>query len=167
MISYALPMSKEAATPQPRDFADILDATLERWYETEAEFAALAGISAASVSRWRRRIGRPGEAMLEKMQPHIKDRRGRVVPLPWLIGITYPGQAAPTSGQYRPAKDASKGGTKAAPAWELLEHSKARELDRMLAKDSPIPPDERDTLEKLVDSVMAPYRTYLRKRKTG
>lgn len=166
MISYALPMSKGAASPQPRDFADVLDYTIVRWFgNVESDFAAAAGVSGASVSRWRRRIGRPSNTKLEKMQPHIRDNRGRPVSLPWLVDITWPGQKAPTPGQYRPGKDAPKAGE--APSWLLLRHALPVELDRMLAEDSPIPDDERDTLTKLINSAMAPYRTYMRKRKTG
>lgn len=88
---------------------------------------------------------------LEELQPFIKDDRGRPVPLAYLVGLTYPG--------------AEKAGAASRAVVTQPDHALARELAKMLDDDSPVPAEKREMLAQLVDAVMSPYRTYLRKRK--
>lgn len=143
-IRYSLPMGKA-----PIDIADVLNATIERWYGTAEALAAAAGVSGSAVSRWSRRVGRPTAASLEKLAPYIKDDRGRLIPLSTLMALTFPGTSAP-------------------PAVAIDDrHPLATELARMLAADSPIPANKREILAALVTGAMDPYRTYMRRRKAG
>lgn len=145
MIRYSLPMGKKEA-----DFADVLTATIDRWYSSAEQFASVAGVSGASVSRWCRRVGRPTARLIEQMAPHIKDERGRTIPLRRLMDLVYPGEDVAAARVYhRPG------------------HPLANELAKMLDADSPIPPEKREALTTLVDALIAPYRTFMRKRKTA
>lgn len=151
MISYDLPVSKP-------DFADVLQKNIDRWYESAEDFArkvrAATGttLSASSVSRWCNRQSTPTVANIETMAPFIFDDRKRPIPVRRLVALVYPALA---------------GGSPDSALDVKGFHWRAVEIDRMLAEGSLIPPEKLAALESLLESVVAPYRTYLRRRKTG
>lgn len=142
LVRYALRVSKD----QP-DFADVLGAAIAKWYESPEDFArkTQGQISNSSISRWLARKSLPSARKVEVLAPlmHIATDR--------LMAICYPSMSR-TSVPVPP---------------ERVMHPLARELDRMLGDDSPLPDDVRELIGKLVDAVLAPYRRFLRQRKSA
>jgi hypothetical protein len=142
VFRYSLRMSKDQ-----RDFADVLQAAIDKWYESAEDFARKSGgvVSNSSVSRWLARKSVPSARKIELLAPlmHITPQR--------LMAICYPSTAG--------------GKTVAVVAKEKPIHPLARELDRMIGADSVLDEDVRQLVEKLVDSVLAQYRRLLRARK--
>lgn len=141
LVRYPLRMSKDQ-----RDFADVLQAAIDKWYESAEDFARKSGgvVSNSSVSRWLARKSLPSAKKIQELAPlmHMTPQR--------LMAICYPGTA---------------GGKTVTVVPERPIHPLARELDRIVGVDSPLAEDTRELVEKLVDTVLAPYRRYLRSRK--
>ncbi|NUT52369.1 MAG: helix-turn-helix transcriptional regulator [Saccharothrix sp.] len=129
-----------------RDFAEVLQAAIDKWYESAEDFARKSGgvVSNSSVSRWLARKSVPSARKIEQIAPlmHITPER--------LMAICYPSMAGGRTVTVMPDKPI---------------HPLARELDRMIGDGSPLAEDTRDVIERLVDSVLAPYRKLLRSRK--
>jgi len=105
-------------------------------YETPTEFARAAGISSSVVSRWLNGQVRPDVPLLERVAPHLGAK------LSTLVRIAYPeiDEGLPIDG---------------APPL----HPLAAELERRLGPQSTLSADEQDILIRIVDSVLAPYRS--------
>lgn len=146
MIRYRLRVSKEALT-----FGQVLESTIQRWYESDSDFARHAKVSSSAVSRWVAGIQVPRPDTIEKMAPWIKDDRGRPIPAASLLAVAYPALAKPAT----------------APAAATPMHRLARDVDRLLAEDSPLPADKRANLESLMEMLIDPYRPYLRRRRAS
>lgn len=140
-IRYALQMSKDQ-----QDFADVLDLAISRWFESAEDFARQTGISASSVSRWSARQSVPSARMIEKIAPYLR------VPANKLLALAYPGLSH-TSPQVT--------------ITEKPVHPLAREIGRMLDEGSQLTDEQRDTITRLIDAVLAPYRRLMRARKSA
>jgi len=150
MVRYRLRVSKDDLT-----FREVLESSIERWYESDSDFARRAGVSTSAVSRWAAGLNVPTIPTIEKIAPFVLDGRGRPIPAIKLTALAYP-----TLG------DAIGVRAQAQPVFEP-EHPLAREVTRMLASDSPLPADRRENLETLLEALVAPYRNYMRKRKSA
>jgi transcriptional regulator with XRE-family HTH domain len=118
-------------------FPEYLRQAIERMrYETPTEFARAAGISSSVVSRWLNGQVRPDVPLLERVAPHLGTK------LSTLVRIAYP-----EIDEGLPIDDA--------PAL----HPLAAELQRRLGPQSALTTDEQDILSRIVDSVLAPYRS--------
>jgi transcriptional regulator with XRE-family HTH domain len=118
-------------------FPDYLrQAITEMGYETPTEFARAAGISSSVVSRWLNGHVRPDVPLLERIAPHLGAK------LSTLVRIAYP--------------EIDEG----LPIEEVEPlHPLAAELQRRLGPQSALSTDEQDILARIVDSVLAPYRS--------
>lgn len=105
-------------------------------YGTPTDFARAAGISSSVVSRWLNGKVRPDVPLLERVAPYLGAK------LSTLVRIAYP-----EIDEGLPAEEA--------PAL----HPLAAELQRRLGPQSTLPDAERDILSRLVDSILAPYRS--------
>lgn len=105
-------------------------------YRTPTEFARAAGISSSVVSRWLNGQVRPDVPLLERVAPHLGAK------LSTLVRIAYP-----EIDEGLPVDDS--------PAL----HPLAAELQRRLGPQSTLAADEQDVLTRIVDSVLAPYRS--------
>lgn len=136
------------------DFADALSDTIEWHYTSNDHFAEAADVASSSVSRWCHRKGVPSVKKIQQMAPYILDRAGKAIPAGILVDLAHPHLA---EGRAASIDVGRPGAT----------NPLARELDRMLADDSPMPADQRAALSSLADSLMNPYRTYMRRRRAG
>lgn len=149
VVRYRLRMSKES--DPPASFAEWLAERIERDFSSDSDFARKANVSPSVVSRMVAGKGTPTPSTLERIAPVLG------VPVRELFVMVYPTE--------------SRSETGILPQWwldrEKAQHHLARELGRMLADDSPVPADERDRIESLVEAILAPYRRYLDKRRRG
>jgi transcriptional regulator with XRE-family HTH domain len=143
-VRYRLRVGKE---PAPT-FPEFLAAAIEADYESDSDFARAAGVSASAVSRWLAGAARPSVRMVEQIAAVLGIEASD------LVGLAHPELRG--NGQVVKA---------AVPA--ARSHPLARELDRMLADNSPLPAAERENLSTVVDGVMDRYRRYLRKRRAS
>lgn len=139
VVRYSLRVSKD-----DRSFAELLSDVIERYYESDSDLAASAGISPSTVSRLVSGQATPSPATIRKLAPHMRTTEAR------LRAIVYRDEHPTELGADGPQL-----------------HPLAIDLGRMLASDSAVPSGERSTLETLVTAVMAPYRRYLRTRKSA
>lgn len=152
MIRYPLLVSK------PTTFADVLGASITRWYESAEDFArhvqAETGerLSGSTVSRWLSGQTVPTMAKIEQLAPFVLDGKRRPVGADTLIGLAYPNLAG-GSRSVRPV------------IFDGARTEIARKFDFLLGDDSPLPANKRDSLESLAESLLGPYSMYLRKRK--
>jgi transcriptional regulator with XRE-family HTH domain len=105
-------------------------------YQTPTEFARAAGISSSVVSRWLNGVVRPDVPLLERIAPHLGTK------LSTLVRIAYP-----EIDEGLPIDDAPP------------LHPLAAELQRRLGPQSTLPDDEQDILKRLIDTVLARYRS--------
>jgi transcriptional regulator with XRE-family HTH domain len=124
--------------PEPLPaFPEYLREAIARMgYQTPTEFARAAGISSSVVSRWINGVVRPDVPLLERIAPHLGTK------LSTLVRIAYP-----EIDEGLPIDDA--------PAL----HPLAAELQRRLGPQSTLSADEQDILTRLIDTVLAPYRS--------
>jgi transcriptional regulator with XRE-family HTH domain len=105
-------------------------------YETPTAFARAAGISSSVVSRWLNGQVRPDVPLLERVAPYLGAK------LSTLVRIAYP--------------EIDEG----IPIEEAVPlHPLAAELQRRLGPQSTLPDAEQEILARIVDSVLAPYRS--------
>lgn len=142
VLRYPLRVSKGEQLPS---FPVFLAERIEALYPNPSAFARAAGVSPSAVSRWLSGELRPTPKTLERLAAPLKTRTAI------LTAIAYPELAVSDS-----APDY------AAPA---PVHPAVRNLARLLAEDSPVPPEERDTLERVVESVIQPYLRHLKARR--
>ena len=127
-------MRKSAATP---DFPDYLKEAIARMgYQTPTDLARAAGISPSVVLRWLKGETRPLVPLLERVAPHLGTK------LSTLVRIAYP-----EIDNGIPIEDA--------PAL----HPLAAELQRRIGPQSTLAEGEREVLTRIIDSVLAPYRS--------
>jgi transcriptional regulator with XRE-family HTH domain len=144
LIRYRLLVSKDREVPT---FPEWLAAAIETRYDSDSAFARAAGVSPSVVSRWVKGELTPTPKALQKIAPALG------VNATTLSAIAYPelGGELPESSYQQPRP----------------VHPLARDVDRLLGEDSPVPDAERETLASLVEAVVSPYRRYLRKRRTA
>lgn len=124
--------------PEPLPaFPEYLRQAIARMgYETPTEFARAAGISSSVVSRWLNGVVRPDVPLLERVAPHLGAK------LSTLVRIAYP-----EIDEGIPIEDG--------PAL----HPLVAELQRRLGPQSTLSADEQEIVARLVDSILAPYRS--------
>lgn len=144
-VRYRLRVGKDPVVPPT--FAEFLATIIEADYANDSAFAQAAGVSPSAVSRWLAGAATPTVRTLEKLA-RVLD-----VSAPDLVALAHPELRA--------------GHVVKVPAPAARSHPLARELDRMLADDSPVPAPERENLSTVVDSVMDRYRRYLRKKRAS
>jgi transcriptional regulator with XRE-family HTH domain len=127
-------MHKPAATPA---FPDYLREAIPRMgYQTPTDLARAAGISPSVVLRWLSGQTRPLVPLLERVAPHLGAK------LSTLVRIAYP-----EIDNGIPIEDAP------------VLHPLAAELQRRIGPQSTLPEDQQEMLTRIVDSVLAPYRS--------
>lgn len=121
----------------PPAFPDYLREAIPRMgYQTPTDFARAAGISPSVVLRWIAGETRPLVPLLERVAPYLGAK------LSTLVRIAYP--------------EIDEG-----LAFEEVSplHPLAAELQRRLGPQSALAADEQAILARIVDSVLAPYRS--------
>jgi transcriptional regulator with XRE-family HTH domain len=141
VVRYCLRVSKDRPLPT---FPEFLAQAIDARFDSDSAFARAAGVSPSAVSRWVKGELRPTPPMLERIS------RALGINVNTLSAIAYPELAAAPEMTYEP------------PA---AQHPLVRELERLLAEDSPVPAGDRDTLHRVIDSVLQPYRRYLKGRR--
>lgn len=128
-------MSERSALPGFPEY--LREAIRRRGYRTPTDFARAAKIHPSVVLRWLSGETRPAVPLLERIAPELGTR------LSTLVRIAYP----EIDGDDLSADQASK------------LHPLAAELDRRLGEKSTLSADEREILARIIDSVLAPYRS--------
>lgn len=141
-VRYRLHMRKRMPVPA---FPDYLKEAIPRMgYQTPTDFARAAGISPSVVLRWLNGQTRPLVPVLERVAPFLGTK------LSTLVRLAYPeiddGIAL---------EDGS------------ALHPLAAELERRLGPKSTLSDDEQEILARIVDSVLAPYRSRSTPRPAG
>ena len=126
-------------------FPEFLAEMIAALFPNPSAFAKAAGVSPSAVSRWLSGELRPTPKTLERLAGPLQ------TPIATLTAIAYP-ELAIQNGAPRPV----------AP---VPVHPLVRDLARLLAEDSPVPSTERDTLERVVESVIQPYLRHLKARR--
>lgn len=125
-------------------FGDYLrEAILAAGYPTPTHFARAVGTDPSVVLRWLSEDQRPTIRSIERIAPVL----GKSIQE--LVMAAYPDRFSDQASN--------------APAAHPLVH----ELARMLAADSPIPRADREALATVLDRMIEPYRTLLRRRRSG
>jgi transcriptional regulator with XRE-family HTH domain len=114
----------------------LREAITKMGYETPTEFARTAGISSSVVSRWLNGQVRPDIPLLDRIAPHLGAK------LATLVRIAYPEIDEGLPLEQAPAL-----------------HPLAAELQRRLGPQSTLPDDEKEVLARIVDSLLAKYRS--------
>jgi transcriptional regulator with XRE-family HTH domain len=143
LVRYRLQVGKDQELPS---FPEWLASAIAARYDSDSAFARAAGVSPSVVSRWTRGDLTPTPRFLEKIAPALG------VSATTLSAIAYPGltdQPTPAAQEQRPL------------------HPLARDVDRLIGDESPVPEAERATLAGLLEAVVSPYRRHLRKRRTA
>lgn len=118
-------------------FSDYLKEAIPRMgYETPTDLARAADISPSVVLRWIKGETRPLVPLLERVAPYLGAK------LSTLVRIAYP-----EIDEGLPIEETSS------------LHPLVAELQRRLGPQSSLSPGEQDILARLVDSVLAPYRS--------
>jgi transcriptional regulator with XRE-family HTH domain len=136
---YRLRVSKQGTDAFGQYLANFLAHSTT--YASASEFARDAGVSPSAVSRWINRKERPTPRLLERIAPKM----GR--PPAELIRLAYPESAAEALAELAVAHE---------------PHPLAAEIDRMLSPDSPVPAEDRQLLEALLERVVEPLRQHMR-----
>lgn len=127
-------MRKSAATPAFPEY--LREAIARMGYQTPTDLARAAGISPSVVLRWTKGETRPLVPLLERVAPHLGTK------LSTLVRIAYP---------------EIDNGIPIDEAPSL--HPLAAELQRRLGPQSTLDAEEQHMLTRIVDSVLAPYRS--------
>lgn len=137
-----------------QDFADVLAASIEQHYGTAEAFAAATGhrVVGSTVGRWLNRKGVPSARKIDDLAPWILDARGTPIPASKLVALAYPNLAA--------GRDVK------VIYLAMPMHPLARDVNDLLGDDSPMPSETRKAFTTLADALIAPYRQYLRRRKS-
>lgn len=123
--------------PQVPAFPDYLRSAIQRGgWKTPTDFARTAGIHPSVVLRWLNGETRPAVPLLERVSPHLGTS------LSTLVRLAYPEIDEGLAGVEQ----------------ESALHPLAAELNRQLADNSALSDLDKDTLTRLVDSVLATYR---------
>lgn len=141
-VRYRLHMRKRMPVPA---FPDYLKEAIPRMgYQTPTDFARAAGISPSVVLRWLNGQTRPLVPVLERVAPFLGTK------LSTLVRLAYP-----EIDDGIPVEDAAG------------LHPLAAELERRLGPKSTLSADEQEILARIVDSVLAPYRSRSTPRPAG
>jgi transcriptional regulator with XRE-family HTH domain len=143
--SYRLRVSKQGTDAFGQYLANFLAHSTT--YASASEFARDAGVSPSAVSRWINRKERPTPRLLERIAPKMGTSPAD------LIRLAYPESAAEALAEL------------GAAVTEV--HPLAAEVARMLAPDSPVPAEDRQLLEALLERVVEPLRQYMRPQRGG
>lgn len=139
--AYARPMAPPRSESGFDDY--LREAILAAGYPTPTHFARAVGTDPSVVLRWLSGEQRPTIRSIERIAPVL----GKTINE--LVIAAYPDRLADQVTN--------------APATHPLVH----ELARMLAPDSPIPRADREALATVLDRMLDPYRTLLRRRRSG
>lgn len=127
-------MRRESQLPA---FPEYLKRAISRaGFDTPTDFAREAGISSSVVSRWLNGQVRPDVPLLERVAPFLGTK------VSTLVRLAYP----EINDDGLPIEES----TKLDPL--------AAELDRRLGERSKLTEEEKDTLRRLVNSVLTQYR---------
>lgn len=140
LLGYSLHVSKDdrAAAQELNPFAQLLAQVIDQYYDgVDKALADAAGLSSSSISRYKTgQVPRP--ETIEKMAPFMH------ASLPKLMSLAYP----------RSVETGSDLGT--------TVHPLVMTLNQLIGEGTRMPAAERDALEAVVSTVLAPYRKYLR-----
>lgn len=117
--------------------------------KTVADLSRAAGIKPSVLSKWFRGIEQPAVQSLERLAPVIK------APLTELLVLAARVSADDLGLDSHPE-----------PA-ELLGHPLARELDSLLAEDSPLTVEDRQSITGFLDQYLRSYRRPARRRRSA
>jgi hypothetical protein len=120
----------------------LRDAIQAAGFATPTHFARVVGTDPSVVLRWISEEQRPTIRSIERIAPVL----GRSIND--LVRAAYPDRL---------------GGADVTPASRL--HPMAYDVGRILAEDSPVPADERQALERVLERLLEPYRRELRRRR--
>lgn len=128
---------------QPHDFADYLRSAIRSaGFATPTQFARKAELDPSVVLRWLGGSQRPTVRSLERVAPLLGRSTSE------MVRAAYPDRMGPDNAG-------------AAPMHEL-----GYEVGRLLGDSSPIPPDERKFLERVLNTMLEPYRQGQRPRRS-
>jgi transcriptional regulator with XRE-family HTH domain len=113
-------------------------------FPTPTHFARAAGTDPSVVLRWLSEEQRPTIRSIERIAPIL----GKTINE--LVLAAYPDRLG-----------------SATPPPIAVAHPLVHELSRMLADDSPIPAADRQALETVLDRMLDPYRTVMRRRRSA
>jgi transcriptional regulator with XRE-family HTH domain len=123
----------------------LREAILAAGFPTPTHFARAVGTDPSVVLRWLSEEQRPTIRSIDRIAPLL----GKTINE--MVVAAYPDRL---------------GGTAQQSAGAQL-HPVAYELGRMLAPDSPIPDDDRQALETVLDRMLEPYRKVMRRRRSA
>ena len=109
-------------------------------FSTPTQFARKAELDPSVVLRWLAGTQRPTVRSLEKVAPILGRSTSE------MVRAAYPDRLGDTAG-------------------ESLMHELGYEVGRLLGEKSPIPADERQLLERVLNTMLEPYRQGLRQRR--
>jgi transcriptional regulator with XRE-family HTH domain len=112
-------------------------------FPTPTHFARAVGTDPSVVLRWLSEEQRPTIRSIERIAPVL----GKTINE--LVVAAYPDRVNGPRTELRPA------------------HPLVYELARILADDSPIPEPDRHALETVLDRMLDPYRTVMRRRRSA
>src|SRR4051794_15918923 len=112
-------------------------------FPTPTHFARAAGTDPSVVLRWLSGEQRPTIRSIERIAPVLGRSINEIVVAAYPDRVGGPEQAAPVT------------------------HPLVHELGRILAADSPVPEPDRMALEAVLDRLLDPYRSVLRRRRSA
>lgn len=131
------------SSPEPGFGGYLKEAIQAAGFSTPTHFARVAGTDPSVVLRWLSGEQRPTIRSIERIAPVLGRRINEIVV------AAYPDRV---------------GGALPAPR---LTHPLVHELARILDADSPIPEPDRAALAAVLDRMLDPYRTVLRRRRSA
>ena len=127
---------------QSLDFVDYLRSAIRSaGFATPTQFARKADVDPSVVLRWLGGAQRPTIRSLERVAPILGRSTSE------MVRAAYPDRL-------------DRADTRATPMHEL-----GYEVGRLLSDDSPIPPEERQFLERVLNTMLEPYRQGQRSRR--
>jgi transcriptional regulator with XRE-family HTH domain len=106
----------------------------------QSELARRTGVSQSTISRWIYSPGRPETDKLDLLADVLRVDHGELLA---------------KAGHGRPADHVA----------EVPLHRLARDLDAILSPNSPVPPEDREALERVLDRLIDPYLKLIRRRR--
>lgn len=129
--------------------AYVLNIAANSGVDKTADLARKSGIKPGMISKWFRGVEQPSVGSLQRLAGSLN------APLVDLLVL------AGRAGRDELSLDA------APSVPDVVGHPLAREIHKMLADDSPIPPEDRTVLETVIDRVIEPYRKTMRRRRAA
>jgi transcriptional regulator with XRE-family HTH domain len=106
----------------------------------QADLARRAGVSESTISRWLYSPGKPDDDKLDQLADALQVDHGELLA---------------KAGYGRPADHVA----------EPPIHRHARNIDAILSPNSPVPPEDREALERVLDRLIDPYLKLIRRRR--